>query len=266
MTDLDIAGLGIWSPFFSDWPAFCNGIHNGDWQTDVPLQPGLIPPRERRRAPQSVKMALEVMDQACSMALVDPVDVATVFSSAMGDMQITDYLCRVLAETPALVSPTRFHNSVHNAATGYWSIARKTHAPTNAVSALSYTAPMAFLEAAVQAAEEGLPVLLVSQEMAAPKALHLACPSDYPISMALLLTKPGLCTNRLASIQFDISQKHVDGPVLPPELDTFFERNYGAQLMPLVAAIASHGSEIGASSTLLEFPLSKNSCLCISLK
>ena len=57
MTDLDVAGLGIWSPFFSDWSAFCTGLHNGDWQTDVPLKPGLIPPRERRRAPQSVKMA-----------------------------------------------------------------------------------------------------------------------------------------------------------------------------------------------------------------
>ena len=266
MTDLDVAGLGIWSPFFSDWSAFCNGIQNGDWQTDVPLQPGLIPPRERRRAPQSVKMALEVMDQACSMALVDPVNAATVFSSAMGDMQITDYLCRVLAETPALVSPIRFHNSVHNAATGYWSIARQTYAPTNAVSALSYTASMAFLEAAVQAAEEDLPVLLVSQEMAAPRALHVACPSDYPISIALLLTKPGLYTNPMASIRFGIARKNVNESVLPSGLDTLFESNYGAKLLPLVAAIASQGSEASTPPALLEFPLSESSCLDISLK
>jgi hypothetical protein len=58
-------------------------------------------------------MAIEVMDQACKMANISPDDVAVIFSSAMGDMQITDYMCRALAKTPKLISPTKFHNSVH---------------------------------------------------------------------------------------------------------------------------------------------------------
>lgn len=265
MTKLDIASIGIWSPFFSSWQAFCDGINNGNWQSETPLQPGLIPPRERRRAPQSVKMAVEVLGQACQKSSLDPANAAVVFSSAMGDMQITDYLCKVLAAPPRLVSPTRFHNSVHNATTGYWSIASHTHAPTNAVSALAYSAPMAFLEAGIQATEEDIPVLLVCQEMAAPATLHHASPSNHSFSMAVLLTKPGLYANPMACIQFDVRQKNADWPELQPDFNDSFEGNYGAKLLSMVTAIASSSFAESKTPDVLEFPLSKSTCLGISL-
>ena len=265
MTELDISGIGIWSPFFSDWQAFCEGVNGGDWQQDAPLRPGLIPARELRRSPQSVKMAVEVLGQACTMSALDAADMAVVFSSSMGDIQITDYLCRVLADTPALVSPTRFHNSVHNATTGYWSIASGTHAPTNAVSAYAYTAPMALFEAAVQAAEEDAPVLLVCQEMAAPAALHFACPSDHPFAMALLLTKPGTYTNALASIQLSTRQETVDWPQLPEKLEALFSGNFGARMLPLLAEMAASSRGPAQAPRTLGFPLSQGSCLNVSL-
>jgi hypothetical protein len=265
MTDLDIAGLGVWSPFFADWPAFCEGSRNGKWQTEVQLRPGLIPPRELRRSPQSVKMAVEVMSQACAMAKLDPADMAVVFSSSMGDIQITDYLCRTLAATPGLVSPTRFHNSVHNATTGYWSIASQAQAPTNAVSAYAYTAPMALFEAAVQVAEEELPVLLVCQEMAAPEALHFACPSNHPFSMALLLTRPGLHANPLASLQIGMRPEAVDWPALRGETGVLFEGNFGARLLPLLNAMAAAAGESRQKPATFDFPLSKGSSLTVSL-
>ena len=192
MTKLDIAGLGVWSPYFSNWKEFSDGINTGIWQSKTVLQPDLIPPRERRRAPQSVKLAVEVMSQACEMANLNFSDAAAVFSSSMGDMQISDHLCSTLATSPRLVSPTRFHNSVHNAPMGYWSIASRSHAATNAMSAYAYTAPMAFLEAAIQTLEDGVPVLLVTQEIAAPIALHHVSPSDQPFSLAVLLTQAGI--------------------------------------------------------------------------
>ena len=265
MTEIDIAGVGIWSSVCSDWQAFCEGIENGNWQSDVPLMPGLIPPRERRRAPQSVKMAVEVLDQTCTMASLDPAKAAVVFSSAMGDMQITDYLCSVLAEPPRLVSPIRFHNSVHNATTGYWSIARYTHAPTSAVSALSFTAPMAFLEAAIQVAEEDLPVLLVCQEMAAPKALRSICQSDNPLSLSMALTRPGFCSDPLASIRFDVEHKKVGWPALPDQLNALFKGNPAAHMLSLIAAIASQGFTGTQKEVSFKFPLSDGACLNIIL-
>jgi lambda repressor-like predicted transcriptional regulator len=149
-------------------------------------------------------MAIEVMSQACAMAGREPDTVATVFSSAMGDMQITDYMCHALAVTPREISPTRFHNSVHNAPSGYWSIATGSQAPASAVSAYRYTAPMALMEAAVQVLEEGLPVLVVTQEMAAPVPLKHTCPTDRDFAAALLLAPPDPATEPLASLIFEV--------------------------------------------------------------
>jgi len=260
MTELNIAGLGVWSEKFSNWSEFTTGLKTGNWQSESRLQPELISPRERRRAPQLVKIAVEVMSQACEIASMDPSCVATVFSSAMGDMQITDYLCSILGTTPRAVSPTKFHNSVHNAPTGYWSIATESYGPANAISAYSYTASMAFLEAAIQVSEEKIPVLLVTQEMPAPNALKETCPSEQPFSAALLLTPTGYCSSAIASIRFVVSRETVDWPDLPKDLESSLAGNFGAKLLPLLADIAT-----AAQSVSHQFPLSKGLCLSLSL-
>lgn len=264
-TDLEIAGVGLWSPYFSDWGCFVDALRTGQWQQDAKLQPDLIPPRERRRAPLSVKLAVETMSQACVMAQVDPGQAAVVFSSAMGDIEITDYMCRTLAAPPRLISPTKFHNSVHNATTGYWSIVSQTHAATNAVSAYQYTAPTALLEAIIQASEEPAPVLLVAQEMAAVGPLFNACPSLQPFSMALLITRSGFCNNPLASIGFDVQHTPSEWPPLPVALDAQLSSNFGAKLLPLAVALAAlkntHTGPVGS----IDFPLNADSSLRISL-
>jgi len=254
-------GWGVWSTFFSNWRQFSAGLRGGNWQSGTSAQPTLIPAKERRRAPQSVKTAVEVMDQACEMAAINPKDVAVVFSSSMGDMQITDYLCHTLSTPPRLVSPTRFHNSVHNAPTGYWSIATQSHAPASAVSAFSNTAPMAFLEAAIQVIEEGSPVLLVTQEGAAVPALRDSCSSDYAFSAALLLAPSGYGKSGLASIRFIVARESVEWPELPQDLRENLSDNPGARLLPLFAAIARNEN----ADRQFEFPLSLNSCLKLLL-
>lgn len=241
MTELQLIGLGTWSQKHGDWPAFVSGIRDGHWSGDGKLQPELIPPRERRRAPQLVKMAVEVMHQACNMADLPPDDVAVVFSSMMGDMQITDYMCTVLASSPAMVSPTRFHNSVHNAAPGYWSIATGAFSPTTAISACSYTPSMALLEACVQAAEEDTAVLCVTQEVAAPPQLKEICPSEEPFSAALLLAPEGFCAAPLAVLQFEIREGEADWPNMPAGFAAF-ESNPSARLLPLLETFARDGT------------------------
>lgn len=261
MNKVDIVGLGAWSPSFADWSSFCTGLRSGEWSTDVVLQPELIPPRERRRAPQLVKMAIEVMDQACKMAAMSPDDVAVVFSSAMGDMQITDYLCRALAETPKLISPTRFHNSVHNAAPGYWSITTGAFTPATAVSAYEHTSTMAFLEAAIQVVEENTPVVLVTQEVAAPLPLFDTCPSEQAFSAALLIAPPGFGDSKACSLEFSVSEGAQEWPPLEPRLSAEFGGNFGARLLPLLAAIAA-----GEQSVHFDFPLSEFSTLSLALR
>jgi hypothetical protein len=260
VSKVDIAGIGIWAPAFADWPAFCAGLESGRWSTNPDLQPELIPARERRRAPQPVKMAIEVMHQACTMASQTPRDVSVVFSSAMGDMLITDYLCRTLAESPRLVSPTRFHNSVHNAAPGYWSITTGAFTPATAVSAYDFTATMALLEGAIQVVEEDAPVVVVTQEMAAPVPLLDTCPSQQPFSAALLLTPPGQSTEPVCSLNFSVSANACSWPALDPLLCDDFASNFGARLLPLLAALAR-----GPLRSEHRFPISELASLSLLL-
>jgi hypothetical protein len=106
MLELTLAGFAVWNSPQAERP-----------------QAMLLPPNERRRAPDTVALALQVAQTACANARRDPALLPTVFASTYGDMAITDYMCGTLAKTPTMLSPTRFHNSVHNAAAGYWSIA-----------------------------------------------------------------------------------------------------------------------------------------------
>jgi Beta-ketoacyl synthase, N-terminal domain len=263
MTELDIVGLGAWSQKFSNWQELAEGLRSDEWQSDVVLQPDLIPARERRRAPQLVKMAIEVMSQACEMAGLNMDQVATVFSSAMGDMQITDYLCHALAQSPKLVSPTKFHNSVHNAATGYWSITTGSFGPASAVSAFEFTPSMAFLEAATQAAEENTPVLVVTQELAAPVALLHTCPAMHPFSAAFLLAPANYCAKRICRLQFAVSNGPVEWPLLPDSLREDFDSNLSAKLLPLLSAMVVAGED--PDTAMLRFPVSPHAALELSI-
>ena len=72
--------------------------------TDAPARPSpqLLAPNERRRAPDTVAVALEVALAACTAAGRDPRTLPSVFASTHGDLAITDYMCATLAERPAL--------------------------------------------------------------------------------------------------------------------------------------------------------------------
>jgi Beta-ketoacyl synthase, N-terminal domain len=262
MNKLDIVGIGTWSPFFGNWDEFRHGVETGKWQFDIELQPDLIPSRELRRAPQLVKMAVEVMSQACDMASATPDDVAAVFSSAMGDMQITDYMCRALAETPKLISPTKFHNSVHNAAPGYWSITTGAFSAGNAVSAFGYTSTMALLEASIQASEENLPVLVVTQEIAATRTLKDICPSEQPFAAGLLLAPPGSSTNAMFSMEFTVEDEPCQWPATSEELHQRLGSNTGAKLLPLLSNLALLNRNDAAVA--MRFPVSEITSLNLS--
>jgi len=259
MTELQIVGVGTWSTKHGNWSEFRTGTQTGDWPEEVKLQPDLIPARERRRAPQFVKMAIEVMDQACKMADLQPDEIAVIFSSAMGDMQITDYMCAALAQTPKLISPTKFHNSVHNAAPGYWSIATGAFCPASAVSALEYTPSMALLEACIQATEEHTPVLCVTQELAAPRVLADVCSAELPLSSALLIAPAGYYESPLATLGFEVDQGTAEWPPLGEQVQAF-ESNISARLLPLLTALADgHDAD-------LSFPVSTDSQFTVRLE
>src|SRR5207249_3493148 len=102
-----------------------------------------------------------------------------VFASAYGDLAVNDYLCATLARAPLEVSPTRFHNSVHNAPAGYWAIATGCTRASTAISAGDASFGAGLLEAALLACSESGPTLLAACDVAAVGPLRdvIACRS-----------------------------------------------------------------------------------------
>jgi hypothetical protein len=247
---------GLWCPLLSGWEAFraalVAGVPDASGAAPEPF-PTLLPGREGRRAPLHVRLALEAAQQACATNAVDPAAPLTVFASGMGDAEITDYLCRTLAEAAPLVSPTRFHNSVHNAASGYWAIATGNHGGSTSVAAGDCTFPVALLEAAALAAAEDAVVLLVLHDVAVPRPLEPVCRNRQPFAAALLLAPAGLRPD-WAPLRLEVSVSAVAGAAAwpasgAPWLRRLAEENQSARVLDLLVALA------GSAPAALEFPL-----------
>jgi len=184
-----IEGIGFWASGLPGWDAARAFVADGSLPPHPPLKPApqLLAPNERRRAPDSVALALEVAQAACAMAGRDPRMLASVFASMHGDLGITDYICETLATAAETLSPTKFHNSVHNAAAGYWTIGTGCMAATTAISAYDCSFAQGLLEAAVQSREAGAPVLLVAYDAESRGPLMEISPSKDLLAAGLVI-------------------------------------------------------------------------------
>lgn len=184
-----VDGIALWSPCLPGWDAAA-AILRGEAALSEPQArpaPALLAPTERRRAPDTVAIALEVASAACTAAGADPKALPSVFASTQGDLAISDYLCRTLAEGATDVSPTKFHNSVHNAAAGYWTIGTGCMQPSTALSAFEHTFGQGLLEALSQVAADAQPVLFAAYDIAACGPMATVTTSRGLLGNALVL-------------------------------------------------------------------------------
>ena len=236
MIKVDVLGVGVWSSRFGNWNDLCSGLAGGEWPEAPPPESSLLPPAIRRRAPLSVKMAADVMQQACEMARMEPTEMATVYSSSFGDMVLTDRICSTLNDDPRMTSPTHFHNSVHNAATGYWTIATGAQKPSNAVSAFGPPPVVCLLEAASQAVFEEMPVLLVSGEVEPPQPLGFTTSKQAPFAAAMILAADGSSVRPLAKMRISVEEGGAE-PMSDDRLPDGLGEEPDACLLNVLAAI-----------------------------
>ena len=186
-----IRGVGLWTRGLTSYAAFASAAREGVADlaaaTFAPPRPSSIPPRERRRAGLLINLAVEVAQQACDHAAVDRSSIASVFASSMGDTAITDYMCRKLAGRDRLLSPAKFTNSVHNAASGYWSISAGCRAPSTFVGGFDASFGLGLLETVSQASACGEPVLLVAYDIANEPPFHDIRPIAETLGVALVM-------------------------------------------------------------------------------
>ena len=185
-----VEGIAFWASRLPGWD-IARAVIRGEMAAPEAAAPRpaptLLAPTERRRAPDTVAIALEVAAKACAAAARAPADLPSVFASTHGDLAISDNMCATLASTPTLISPVKFHNSVHNAAAGYWSMGTASYAPYTAISAFHYTFAAGLLEAVTQAISEHRPVLYVAFDIEAKGPLGTIAPSRGLLGAALVL-------------------------------------------------------------------------------
>jgi hypothetical protein len=243
LADVAITGIAFWSPRLPGWDLARDVALGRAHAPEIPLPrpaPALLAPTERRRAPDTVAIALEVASRACQMAGVEPRDVPSVFASTYGDLPINDYMCATLAATPTLCSPTKFHNSVHNAAAGYWTIGTGSQRPSTALLAGPATFAAGLLEATCQVLTDGTPVLLVAYDVDARGPLATVTRSEGLLAAGLVLAPvgPGPALAGLACSLATDGGPARPAPPLPGGWAAALPANAMAACLPLFAALA----------------------------
>jgi beta-ketoacyl synthase-like protein len=185
-----IEGIGVLGPGLADWPsaaAVLSATAPYVAAATVLPTPLCLPPAERRRTGAVVKLALAIGFEATTRAGSDRSSLATVFSSSGGDGSNCHEICQVLASSQRQLSPTRFHNSVHNVAAGYWSIAAAATAAANVLCAFDASFGAGLLEALTQVAVERIPLLLLAYDTQYPEPLRSKRPIPDAFGVALVL-------------------------------------------------------------------------------
>jgi hypothetical protein len=242
MIEAWLAGAGVLGPGLPDAAAARDILLGVAPYADAPDPqpvPALLPANERRRASAPARWALAVGSEALASSGLEPQDLAIVFTSCNGDGTISDEICRGLASNPPEMSPTRFHNSVHNAPAGYWGIFARSRAPSTTLCGYDASFAAGLLEAATQAAVERRPVLLVAYDLTSPEPLHSLWPVPRPFAAALVLT-PEPAGSPGVRLRIEIADGNADslGPAWPARLPVELAANPAAQGLALLAAVA----------------------------
>lgn len=157
-----------------------------------------------------------------------------------GDGQNCHVICETLASDDRKLSPTRFHNSVHNAPAGYWSIATHATAPSNVLCAHDGSFAAGLLESLCQVSVDGAANLLIVYDSDYPEPLRAVRPVPDAFAVALVLA-PEPSTHTLARIDVALTDAHAT-TLAHAELEALRGGNPAARALPLLEAVAAQRS------------------------
>ena len=207
-----IEGIGLLGPGLNNWPdgraVICGQQSYQAARTVLPL-PALLPAAERRRSGAIVRLTLATGLEAITAAGLDAATLPMVFSASGGDGENCHAICEMLASDDRQISPTRFHNSVHNAAAGYWSIATGAMAPSTVLGAFDACFGAGLLEALTQVVVDDARVVLLACDSSYPEPLHGVRPIPDAFGIAFVLA-PQRSARTLAKITASLTNAAAD--------------------------------------------------------
>lgn len=234
-----VNGISLIGPGLINWPDSVPVLaekHLYQAQTTVLPAPMLLPAAERRRSGELVKLTLAVGLEATEAAGEDAAKLACVYTSSSGDGKNCHEICKALASDDRQISPTRFHNSVHNAAAGYWSIATGARTPISVLCAHDASFGAGLLEAVIQVVADNVTTILIASDTAYPEPLNHArpIPDAFGVSMVFSATK-----NQHSMVKVNISLTNAPADQLSNSaLEALRSMIPAARCLPLLVAIA----------------------------
>lgn len=239
MTRVIVQRVGMIGPGLVGWLA-SQAVLRGErpfQKTPLPaLTAGILPPNERRRTTPLIRLALTTALDAIGDELASIGGVATVFASSGGDAETVDKICRTLHVANHPVSPTLFHNSVHNAPAGYWAIATGSTAPSTSLSAYDGSFGAALLEGVAQASVEQCRVLIVAYDVPPPAPLHAKRPLTDAFGCALLIDSG--VTAKGPALEVSLVPEESEDRVADSGLEQLRLGSPAARALPLLVALA----------------------------
>lgn len=238
-----IAGVGLWGPGLPGWAAGAPALAEPGTRAfdDAGLpQALLMAAADRRRATPGTRLALAVAAEAAAASGLAVDALPAVFASSAGSPEIIDTMCASMAAGDHALSPTQFHNSVHNAAAGYFGIAARNARASTSVAGGDASAGSGLLEAMVQLATDAGPVLFASYDLAYPFPLSEVRAVRGALAVALVLTPEAPAASPVRA-RLRVSTATAPGPApdpLPAALHASLRDNPTAALLPLLQALA----------------------------
>ncbi|ABZ74958.1 conserved hypothetical protein [Shewanella halifaxensis HAW-EB4] len=193
-----ILSWGAWSPQCqqaSDWLNWPTIASDDSAQQSAVPKLTHVPAMQRRRLSKLTKIILEAVSQSAP-----PEQCRSIFASQHGEINRTIGLLNdIVAESP--LSPTGFSQSVHNTASGIFSILTGNQASSTSIAAGKNTFSQGFIEAFGQLHADPAPLLLVYADEPVPQVYRqFSADPKWPIAGAFMLAPENCSQAALATL------------------------------------------------------------------
>ncbi len=219
-----VEGVGVLGPGLADWTATADVLARRIGFTHAPT---VLP------APAGLPAAAH---EAVAASGRDAATLVSVFAASGGDGSNFHAICETLASDDSQLSPTRFHNSVHNAPAGYWGIATRAMASSNVLCAYDGSFAAGLLESLAQVSVDDTAVLLVVYDTDYPEPLRSVRPISDAFGVALVLS-PSPNKRTLARIDAHLTEAPAS-TFADAALEALSLSNPAARALPLLEALA----------------------------
>lgn len=188
MKPVHITGIGLFAKGYPSLEAF---VSDARQEGVLDAANPWVPQRLGRGTSLLTRMLGECASQAAQRGGLDPKSCATVYGSALGEFETMVVLLDTIFRGDGQLSPMRFKNSVHNAASGLGSIGQGNAGFSTALAAGRRSFEASMLEGLVLASETGGDVVVSVADDALPEPFaSLGTAGGLGVGLALRCEAP----------------------------------------------------------------------------